>query len=63
MAAARRIFAHLLNIEATFESTCPDCLTIVATEEYESDLGLAEDRHACDSVVLDQLWGPHRHFL
>jgi hypothetical protein len=63
MAAPRRIYSHRLNTEATFEATCPDCLTTIATEKYESDLRIAEDLHVCDSVLLALLWGPQRHFL
>ena len=57
MASNRRIFLHNQNEDGDFESVCPDCLKIVATEFFESDLYPSEFVHICDLETIRRMWG------
>lgn len=53
LASHRPPFLRRTNRYGTTDSICSTCLVIVAAARQEGDLNQAEQRHACNPVVLD----------
>ena len=62
MADSTRIFRHRPNDNGDFDSICPDCFLIIASQHVEADLHTAEENHYCDQALLNALWGPKWYF-
>ncbi|HEV2324089.1 MAG TPA: hypothetical protein VGS10_09060 [Terracidiphilus sp.] len=53
LARPRPPFLRRTNRYGTTDSVCSTCLVIVAAARQEGDLNQAEQRHACNPVMLD----------
>lgn len=50
-------FAHRSNLDGTTDTICRRCIATVATVYDKGEFLRYEQRHICDAVLVEQLYG------